>query len=208
MTLYLWLQFQCTQIETAVEYRRSHNELTRFLGYKKTKDVLSTECIKAVVTLQNSLRTRESKLAGYQRNDRKCCMEACTTSPAECWNWVTKHVFKCNSRTKITNSFRKMCTGTDERIKRRQNKAKRELGKRNTASCAPTAAYINQRGQGLADRNFDHSLDFKSAQLGPNRFLAWNFGLVDKDELDDVDDFSSIRMCEFKLTFVFHPKKQ
>ena len=89
-----------------------------------------------------------------------------------------------------------MCVGTDERIRRRQNKAKRELGKRNTASCAPTAGYINQRGQGLADRNFDDSLDFKSAQLGPTSFIAWNFGLVDEEDLEDVDDLSNIRLCE------------
>ena len=68
------------------------------------------------------------------------------------------------------------------------------MAKRNTASRAPTAGYINLRGQGLADRNFDAGINYKSAQIGPHSFIAWNFNLVDIDECQDEDDFSNLRM--------------
>ena len=126
-TLYLWLQFQCTQVKTAVEYQRLHNKLTKFLSrIKTTKDIIRG-CIKAMVNLQNQLSTLESKLAAYNRMAIKCCMDACTMSPAECWNYIIKHIMKCNSRINIDNVFRKMCVGTNDRINCMQNKAKREL---------------------------------------------------------------------------------
>ena len=90
--------------------------------------------------------------------------------------------------------MKKVCQGTDNRLQKRKDAAKRELTKRNAASRAPTAAYMTQRGQGLGDRNFDNSLNFKSAQIGPSKFIAWNFDLVDQDETQDVDDFTTLRL--------------
>ena len=124
-------------------------------------------------------------------------MDACTTSPAKANNYCVKHIFKCNSRQKLEKSMQKVCQGTDQRLQKRQATAKRELSKRNAASCAPTAAYLTQRGQGLGDRNFDHSLKFKSAQIGPKKFIAWNFDLVDPDETQDVDDFTALKLGTF-----------
>ena len=161
-----------TTIETQVEYLRSLKDLTIFLGCKDTKKALSKECILAIIELQNSLRSRESKLAGYRPINRKNTIDACTTSPVEGHNYSIKHIFKCTSRMRLEKGFVRPCKGTDDRIKRRQNKTKREMSKTNMASCAPTAAYINKSGQGLADRNFDNSLNFKSAQVGPYSFIA------------------------------------
>ena len=90
--------------------------------------------------------------------------------------------------------MRKLCEGSDDRLQKRQNSAKRELTMRNTASRAPTANYLSWQGQGLGDRNFDHSLNFKSAQIGPDKWIAWNFDLVDRDETQDESDFSKLRL--------------
>ena len=68
------------------------------------------------------------------------------------------------------------------------------MSKTNMASCAPAAPFISKSGQGLADRNFDHSLDFKSAQVGPYSFIAWNFDVVDLDETEDDYVFAHLRM--------------
>ena len=144
--------------------------------------------------ITNELKSRESKLAVYKHMYMKCSMDACTTSPVEGWNYVIKHVFKCNSRVKIENSFRKICVGMNDRIKRRHNKAKREMTTQNMASRAPTAAYVNDQGQGLADRNFDYSMEFKSAQIGPQSFIAWNFDLVGIGDYQENDDFTPLRM--------------
>ena len=128
--------------------------------------------------------------------DRKNCMDACTTSPAESNNNVVKHVFDCNSRTKIENSMRRLCEGSDQRMLKRNNQAKRDLSKNNAASRAPTRNYLSPRGQGLGDRNFDNSVAFKSAQVGPNKWIAWNFDLVDVDESDAEDDVGNLRLCK------------
>ena len=145
-TLYLWLQFQCTQIETSIEYGRSHNEHTKFLSCLETSGVLSHGCIKAIVNLQNQLRKLESKLAAYNRMNIERCMNVCTTLLAECWNFVIKHIMKWNSRVNIDNTFQKMCIGTDDCIQCRHHKAKREMYKQSTASCAPMVGYINRYG--------------------------------------------------------------
>ena len=156
--------------------------------------------MKAIIELQGKLRTREHELAAYQRMNRKNTMDACTTSPAEANNFCIKHIFKCNSRKKIENSMKQVCEGTDRRLKKRLDDAKRELSKRNAASRAPTVKYLTQRGQSLGDRNFDNSLKFKSAQLGPTKFIAWNFDLVDPDETQDVDDFTALKLGKILCT--------
>ena len=191
---YLWLQFQCTDVETQAEYNRSHNELTKFLGEEETLSVLSSECMKAIIELQGKLRTREHKLAAYQRMNRKNTMDACTTSPAEANNFCIKHIFKCNFRKKIENSMKQVCQGTDRRLIKQLDAAKQTLSKRNAASRAPTVAYLTQRGQSLGDRNFDNSLKFKSAQVGPTKFIAVNCDLVDPDDTQDVDDFTALKL--------------
>ena len=130
-------------------------------------------------------------------------MDACTTSPAEANNFCIKHIFKCNSRKKIENSMKQVCQGTDRRLEKRLDAAKRELSKRNAASCAPTVKYLTQRGQSLGDRNFDNSLKFKSAQVGPNKFIAWNFDLVDPDETQDVDDFTALKLAKIMFSHLY-----
>ena len=91
MTIYLWLQQQCTQFEMAIEYRRSNNALTHFLGECETTRIVSTDCIKAFIELQAKLRTRESKLAGYLKMDQLNSIDAYTTSPAESNNKAITH---------------------------------------------------------------------------------------------------------------------
>ena len=98
--------------------------------------------------------------------------------------------------------MKQVCKGTDRRLKKRLDDAKRELSKRNAALRAPTVKYLTQRGQSLGDRNFDNSLKFKSAQIGPNKFIAWNFDLVDADETQDVDDFTVLKVGKKLFTHI------
>ena len=99
-------------------------------------------------------------------------MEACTLSPAKSNIHGVKHVFNCNSHVNIDKSLRKLCAGTDQRIKCQKDQAHRELSRRNTASCAPTKNYLNARGQGLGDRNSNARMEYKSAQLSEDTFIS------------------------------------
>ena len=67
------------------------NKITRFLNLKEPSNAIGRECVKAMVELQLSLKSKESKLAGYRRINWKCSMDACTTSPAESTNNLVKH---------------------------------------------------------------------------------------------------------------------
>ena len=139
--------------ETPMEYRRTHNELTRFLNLGTTVTVLGMECIKSITELQMNLKSKESKLAAYQRFDLKCSMEACTTSPAESMNHSIKHTAsKVNSRVNLDNSLCKIVNGVTNRLQRRQKLAHREMNQNNLSSKSPTREYLIQKGQGLADQ--------------------------------------------------------
>ena len=145
--------------ETPMEYRRTHNELTRFLNLGTTVTVLEMECIKSITELQMNLKSKESKLAAYQRFDLKCSMEACTTSPAESMNHSIKHTAsKVNSRVNLDNSLCKIVNGVTNRLQRRQKLAHREMNQNNLSSKSPTREYLIQKGQGLADQFYDDSL--------------------------------------------------
>ena len=130
-----------------------------------------------------SLRSKESKLAGYIRKDIKCSMDASTTSPSESQNNFTKHHDKSvNSKMNISKSLPTLLSKNDRRMKRNNDNAMRELASNNLSSCAPTKTYLNKKGQGLADRYFDISVSYKSARVGPKKFLVWNFDLVKEPE--------------------------
>lgn len=135
-------------------------------------------------------------MAGYQRMDRKCCMDACTTSPAESMNNTIKHhSSKTNSRMNLDTSMRKIITGITNRLKRRHNQADREMSKKNNASRAPTKDYIIAKGQRLADRNFDASIDSKSAQLGVASWIVWDFDLVKVEDLNEKECLKDLKLA-------------
>ena len=181
--IYEWFISQCTDCRSKLEYNRSHIDLTSFLGCGDTKDAIGTKCIQAVIELQMSLKSKESKLAGYIRKDIKCSMDAPTTSPSESQNNFTKHFEShINSTMNISKSLPTLLNKNDRRIKLNNDKAVRELASHNLVSCAPTKNYLNKKGQGLADHYFDRSINYKSARVGPNKFLVWNFDLVKEPE--------------------------
>ena len=91
MVIFSWLLGQCTDCETKNEYDRSCQELSRFLTVKETNDILHDDCIHAIAELQDNLRSKESKLAGYWRKGIKNCKDTCTTSPVESNNRAVKH---------------------------------------------------------------------------------------------------------------------
>jgi len=182
--IFTWLLSQSTDCTTKEEYDRSHEELSQFLYLPEVVGVLGEDCINAVISLQENLRSKESKLAGYMRNDIKSCMDACTTSPVEGNNRVIKHGPSfINSRMNLDKTMARLMKGVNNRLQRRRNRARRELNETNNASCAPTKDYVIRKGQALIDRNYDARLHQKSSQLGPLRFISWNFDPVDAVEV-------------------------
>ena len=182
----MWLLSQCTDCETKQEYDRSHTELTKFLQREHVQGALSQECIAAVTSLQDNLKTKEYKLAGYIRMDRMNCMDACTTSPVEGNNNAIKHgPSRLNSNLNIDNMTKKLVDGIQDRLRKRINGAIREMNKSNKASRAPTKEYLIRKGQGLVDRHYDERRFYKTVQLAPTKWIAWNFNNVDPDDLNN-----------------------
>ena len=50
-----------------------------------------------------------------------------------------------------------------------------QLAMTNYASRAPTKEYLICQGQAYVDQNFDRRLHLKSAMIGRERWLVWNF---------------------------------
>jgi len=154
------------------------------------------ECIKSITELQMNLKSKESKLAAYQCFDLKCSMEACTTSSAESMNHSIKHTAsKVNSRVNLDNSLCKIVNGVTNRLQRRQKLAHREMNQNNLSSKSPTREYLIQKGQGLADQFYDDSLKLKSARLGFNSLISWNFDLVDTEILHQVNNLGDFKLA-------------
>jgi len=128
--------------------------------------------------------------------DRKCCMDASTTSPAESMNNSLKHKSsKANSRVNLDNAMHKIISGITNRLKRRRNQACRELDQNNMASRATEKDFLISKGQGLTDRNFDSSNTMKSARLGYNEFIVWDFDLVDMEKIDAEDSLYDVQLA-------------
>ena len=137
----------------------SHEELSQFIYLPEVVGVLGEDCINAVISLQENLRSKESKLAGYMRTDIKSCMDACTTSPVDGNNRVIKHGPSfINSRMNLDKTMARLMKGVNNRLQRRRNRARRELNETNNASCAPTKDFVIRKGQALIDRNYDARL--------------------------------------------------
>ena len=152
--------------------------------------VLSNDCKNAIIALQESLKTKEYKLAGYVRHAIKDCMDACTTSPVESNNNTVKHGPSfVNARMNLDNSICKLTNGVNLRLNRRRHAAEREMNKTNKASCAPTKDYTTKRGQALIDRNHDNRVKVRWAQVGPEEWIAWQFERI--DNLLVTDDMAS-----------------
>ena len=79
--------------------------------------------------------------------DHKCCMDACTTSPAESQNNSLKHKSSnVNARVNLSTSVRKVVDGTSDCLERRKSKADRELTQTNMSSQAPTKTIFDKKG--------------------------------------------------------------
>ena len=89
--IYQWFLSHCTQCETKHEYDRSQHRLTQFLSLEETEKTLKKRCINCIYKLQQSLLTKEFKLASYIQMDIRNCMDACTTLPVESNNNSIKH---------------------------------------------------------------------------------------------------------------------
>ena len=182
--IFTWLLSQSTDVESKEEYDRSQADLTKFLNRSDTTEMIGEDCVNAVLDLQNTLRTKEYKLAGYRRNELKCGMDACTTSPVESNNNAIKHgPSGINSKMNLSKSVTRLLAGINNRYKRRKNLAKRQEYLLNLASRAPTREYVIPEGQALMDRNFDARLWCKSARISSNQWLVWNFHRNDHQEL-------------------------
>ena len=127
-------------------------------------------------------------------------MDACTTSPAESQNNSLKHKSSnVNSRMNLSTSVRKVVDGISDRLERRKSKADRELSQTNMSSQAPTKNYLIKKGQGLADCNFDASLERKSARLGTNHTISWNFELTNDEVFEEGVDVKDIQFARPKF---------
>ena len=185
--IFVWLLSQSTDCESPSEYNRSHQELSKFLQLEETRSVLSDNCINAVVKLQDNLRSKEYKLAGYHRIYIPNCMDACTTSPVESNNNAVKHgPSRVNARRNLDETVNRLIKGINTRFSQRNNKAKREVNRNNTASCAPTSDYFIEKGQGLIDRYHDHSHECKSATMGTNEFIVTDWSCPDNEQITSL----------------------
>ena len=61
------------------------------------------------------------------------------------------------------------------------------MSKKNNASRAPTKNCIIAKGQRLADRNCDASIDSKSSQLGVASWIVRDFDLVKVEDLNEKE---------------------
>ena len=85
--------------------------------------------------------------------NRKCCMDVCTTLPAESQNNSLKYKSSnVNSRMNLSTSVRQVVDGILDRLECRKGKVDRELTQTNMLSQAPTNNYLIKKGQGLADK--------------------------------------------------------
>ena len=77
-----------------------------------TFKALGSDCINGFLALKESLKSKESKLAGYVRHELTNCMDACTTSPVESNNNALKHgPSKITSTMNIDKSTVRLLTG-------------------------------------------------------------------------------------------------
>jgi hypothetical protein len=182
--IFLWFLSQSNDCETKEEYDRSHKELIKFLSLNETMKVLGDKCVNAITNLQDNLRSKEYKLAGYMRLNITNCMDACTTSPVESNNNTLKHgPAAINAKMNLDNTMRRLLGGINNRFERRKKKAKRELYSTNYASCAPTKDHLIRKGQGLIDRHHDAHHYCKSVMMGPNQWFVWNWYGSDHEEI-------------------------
>ena len=173
-----------TDCETKEEYDRSHADLKVFLSLKETRDALSDACINAMIKLQDNLRSKEYKLAGYLRLHIPNTMDAVTTSPVESNNNSVKHgPSQINATMNLDTATKKLLNGINTRFERRRQKADREVSRTNLASRAITNPYVIRKGQGLIDRNYDNRLHCKSARLAENHWISWNWWTNDNDKI-------------------------
>ena len=146
--------------------------------------MLGDECVNAITKLQDNLRSKESKLAGYMRKNITNSMDACTTSPVEANNNTLKHgPAAINAKMNLDNTIVKLMGGINNRFQRRKKKARRELYSTNYASCAPTKDHLIKKGQGLIDRYHDAHHYCKSIMMGPNHWFVWNWYGSDQEEI-------------------------
>ena len=132
------------------------------------------------------LQSKEDKFAGYLRKNIKRCFDAKTTSPVEGNNRVIKHgSYKCSSNMHADKSIERIMLGQKARFQRRHNDATRELSKTNQSSTAPTKDYLIMQGQRLVDTMYDSRTKMNSAQIAPDKFLAWCFET--KMDIDNYD---------------------
>ena len=135
--------------------------------------------------------------------DQKNSIDTGITSPVESNNNAIKHALSTtNSRINIDEAMCGILDGIITKVGCRQKQVGRKLYKNNVASRAPIASYLNFKGQSLHDRNFDASLKMKSAQLGVDYFIAWDFDVVQIDELHEVNNIKDVRLGNCLVNFL------
>ena len=118
----------CNDCENKAEYDVYGIELDEFLDCDLTRNDLTIECINSIKALKKNLKSKEYKLAGYNRHLVKNCMDAMTTSAVEGNNRVVKHgCFSINARMNIDSSTRRLLRGINMRLQKRRNMAHREV---------------------------------------------------------------------------------
>ena len=201
--VFQWFMKMSKDCHSPAEYNRYHAELSCFLGKAATRKALSKKGIAAIFRLKRTLRDKEHKLAGYVRHGIKNNMGAMTTSPTEGQNLHIRHGpdaigVKYQSHT----ALRRFLHRVQRNLKQRRQRAHAELARNTLFSRAWTKDFLIRKGQALLDRNHAKRLHLKSARLGPDQFIMWNF---DIGEVIDVPNplYRSIphflRVCNIRL---------
>lgn len=145
--------------------------------------------VATVRDLQQTLLTKDHKLANYLRMDLKNCNEAATTSPVESANKSLKFgPYAVHSNMNMDRATRRMIKGINKRLDRRRAVAHRKMNMSYLASRSHINDYVIKEGQGQIDYEFDRRLTMKSVQLTPELSVAWDFDswINDMDANQDV----------------------
>ena len=117
-----------------------------------------------------SLAVKEDTHAKYVQRSIKNCIDAMTPTPIKAQNKVIKHSLDyVNRNFHIDKSLSKIVQTTPKQLWHTLRAAKKGDVQFNNASKAPTRHDSICKGRALIDRNQDHRLHLKSAQVAKNR---------------------------------------
>lgn len=177
--------------------------MSEILLESETVEAIGLPAVEAIMSLQETIKSKEQYLAYYRRIGISMCLEAMTTSPVESMNDVTKHGnMKVHSNMNLSKSVSVMTEGHDARIGDHMSKSIRSLNRTNRASQGPTKDDLDPIGQYLLDQSFDGAIMECGAQIKPEEWIVFNFTEKSKSIEDDCYEGPWPRFPRFHVVHV------